>query len=30
MSGDVLQGARWRVDHGDAADVLCGLPDGCD
>jgi len=29
MSHDPLNGARWRVDHGDALDVLRGLPDGC-
>jgi len=26
---DVLAGARWDVRHGDALDVLRGLPDGC-
>ncbi len=24
-----MAGARWRVDHGDAVEVLRGLPDGC-
>jgi hypothetical protein len=28
MTGDPLNGARWRVDHGDALDVLRGLPEG--
>lgn len=26
---DPLSGQRWRVDHGDALEVLRGLPDGC-
>lgn len=29
MTHDPLNGARWRVDHGDALDVLRGLGDGC-
>jgi len=26
---DILAGKRWRVDHGDALEVLRGLPEGC-
>jgi hypothetical protein len=28
MSDPVLNGARWEVRHGDALDVLRGLPEG--
>jgi len=29
MTADPLAGAKWRVDCGDALELLRGLPEGC-